>query len=518
MTRSLKSKPEAQIAPARVRCAIYTRKSTDEGLNQAFNTLDSQRQAAEAYVKSQVGAGWLALPERYDDGGFSGATIVRPAFNRLLSDIDAGRVDAVVVYRLDRLTRSLADFANLMASFANRGVTFASVTEQFSTSTPGGRVFLNVMASFAQYEREVISERTRDKMSAARRKGMWTGGTPSLGYDLANKRLVVNAAEAERVRAIFELYLRQGSLMATVEALNARGWTAKAWTNQAGRAAGGERFSKHSLRRLLSNPLYLGNMPYGDELHDGQHEAIVDCELFDAVGAQLRTHGRDGGATLKNKHGALLKGLVFCAACGFAMTYSYTQRGGRQYGYYVCGRALAEGARACPKSRAPAGELEQHVVAQVRSIGRDAALVEATVVAAQNDMQTRKAELLAASRDHEGQVRKLAGERANLIKAIGQGTPALGDRLSEVDRLLEESQGRVADARAELLALNRHQIDEARLRETLEQFDPVWDELFPKERTRLLSLLLERVAFDGRTGDVEIRFRTGAPAALGRSA
>jgi site-specific DNA recombinase len=288
--------------------------------------------------------------------------------------------------------------------------------------------------------------------------------------------------------------------------------------SKSGRASGGERFSKHSLRRLLTNPLYLGKMPYGDELHEGQHEAIVDQTLFDAVGAQMRTHGRDGGASLKNKHGALLKGLVFCAVCESAMQYHYTQRGKRNFSYYVCRKAVTEGAKTCPKSRAPVGELERHVVEQIRSLGRDPAMIEATALAVRADRVARKPELAATIRDHEEQVRRLSSERSHLIKAIERGTPALGERLGEIDGLIADSKQRAQDARDEIVALDAVELDEAALRDSLERFDPVWDELFPKERARILQLLIDRVAFDARSGEVEIRFRTGAPAALGRSA
>lgn len=511
-------KLKAEPRPASVRVAIYTRKSTEEGLDQEFNSLDAQRQAVEAYVESQRGLGWVALPDRYDDAGFTGANTDRPAFQRLLADVEARRVDVVAVYKIDRLSRSLFDFTRLMEVFRANDVTFVSVTQQFSTTTSVGRMTLNLLATFAEFERETISERTRDKMGAARRKGMWTGGAPMLGFDAIDKKLVINTREAEQVRAIFELYQRHGSLLATVEDVNARGWRTKSWTSREGRVIHGERFTKHSLRRLLSNPVYLGKTTYKGELHPGQHAAIVDDAQFDAVGRQLRQHARTGGTSAKNKHGALLKGIAVCGACGSGMQYHYTQRGSRRHAYYVCSRVITQGASACPGSRAPAGELERIVVERVRAVGRDPALVEATIEAARADAAQRKPELLTIVQAHEAEAKRLAAERRNLIHAIGQGTPALGERLAEVDRLLGDASQRAADARAELLAIDGRVVDEAALRSALSSFDPVWNELFPCERARVLALLIERVEFDHRSSEVEIRFRSGGPAVLGRSA
>src|SRR5436305_10858666 len=243
-----------------VRCAIYTRKSTEEGLEQEFNSLDAQREASEAYIASQKNEGWTCLPTRYDDGGFTGGNMDRPALKRLLADIEAGQVDAIVVYKLDRFSRSLLDFAKMMETLDRHQVAFVSITQQFSTGTSMGRLVLNVLLSFAQFEREIIAERTRDKIAATRRKGKWTGGTPILGYDVdpqAN-RLVVNAREAERVRAIFQLYLELQGLLPVVEELARRGWTNKRWTNHQGQDAGGEPFTRTSLYRLLTNVCYLG--------------------------------------------------------------------------------------------------------------------------------------------------------------------------------------------------------------------------------------------------------------------
>ncbi|MGQ9635995.1 MAG: recombinase family protein, partial [Bryobacteraceae bacterium] len=270
--------PEKQT----IRCAIYTRKSTDEGLEQEFNSLDAQRESAEAYIASQKSEGWVALPDRYDDGGYTGGNMERPAVKRLLADIQGGRVDCVMVYKVDRLSRSLLDFARMMETFEKHRVSFVSVTQQFNTTTSMGRLMLNVLLSFAQFEREIISERTRDKIAAARRKGKWSGGMPILGYDVApgGGKLLVNEDEAARVRGIFELYLEHQSLIETIEALDERGWTTKRWTTKNGQERGGKPFNKNSLFHLLTNLLYLGKITLKKEVFEGEHPAIVDAEVF----------------------------------------------------------------------------------------------------------------------------------------------------------------------------------------------------------------------------------------------
>src|SRR5262249_17103061 len=265
-----------------VRCAVFTRKSTEEGLEQEFNSLDAQREAAAAFIQSQVSAGWSCLPERYDDGGFTGGNMDRPALRHLLEDIEAGRVDCVVVYKVDRLSRSLLDFARMMATFDQHRVAFVSVTQQFNTATSMGRLVLNVLLSFAQFEREIISERTRDKIAATRRKGKWTGGRPILGFDLDPDlgKLVVNADEAVQVRAIFELYLQHEALLPVVLELQRRGWTNKRWTTKGGLERGGRGFTKTNLHRLLTNVAYAGKVRHKQDVYPGEHPAIVSEETF----------------------------------------------------------------------------------------------------------------------------------------------------------------------------------------------------------------------------------------------
>jgi site-specific DNA recombinase len=361
-------------ARPKVRCAIYTRKSTEEGLEQEFNSLDAQREAAEAYIKSQAHEGWTCLPARYDDGGFTGGNMDRPALQRLLADIDMRKIDCVVVYKVDRLSRSLLDFARMMETFEKRQVSFAAVTQQFNTGTSMGRLVLNVLLSFAQFEREIISERTRDKIAAARRKGKWSGGLPILGYDVNPQtlKLVVNEVEAERVREIFSLYLQHEVLSRVVEELSRRGSVNKQWRTRKGRQRGGRPFTKSSLHKLLTNVTYLGKIRYKKEVHAGEHEAILDAPLWQEVQDLLRRNGANKGTLVRNPHGALLKGLLYCRPCGCRMSPTHANKNGKRYRYYVCRNVQQSRGASCPTRWAAATDVERAVLGQLRGFVRAA--------------------------------------------------------------------------------------------------------------------------------------------------
>jgi site-specific DNA recombinase len=277
-------------AKPKVRCAVYTRKSSEEGLEQEFNSLDAQRAAGEAYIASQSDEGWLLVPDRYDDGGISGATLERPALKRLLADVEAGRIDCVVVYKVDRLSRSLTDFAKLVDIFERHGVSFVSVTQHFCTTTSMGRLTLNILLSFAQFEREVIGERIRDKFAASRAKGMWMGGHLPLGYDIRDRKLVVNPAEAELVRLIFRRFLDLGSALLLIRELNAQAYRTKSWTPQTGTFREGRPFDKGTLYKILRNRTYLGEAVHKGRSYPGEHEPIVDRATWDRVHEVLATN------------------------------------------------------------------------------------------------------------------------------------------------------------------------------------------------------------------------------------
>ncbi len=405
-----------------VRCAIYTRKSTEEGLDQEFNSLDVQREAGEAYITSQREQGWTCLPDRYDDGGYTGANTDRPALQRLLKDIEAGRIDCIVVYKVDRLSRSLLDFARIMETFEKHSVSFVSVTQQFNTTSSMGRLMLNVLLSFAQFEREIISERTRDKIAAARRKGKWSGGTPILGYDVdpRGRRLMVNENEAAQVRAIFELYLEHQSLIPVVKELDARGWASKRWITKRGREKGGKPLTKNSLFKLLTNVLYIGKVAYQGELYEGEHAGIVNADIFHRVQRLLKRNGTSGGKHVRNRYGALLKGLLYCRPCGCAMMHTYTtKKNGRRYRYYVCLIAQKRGWHNCPSKSVPAPEIEKFVIDQIRCIGKDSALLAETLEQTRTQGRERIKELEAEKRNLERELKRHNAALRVLVGRLG---------------------------------------------------------------------------------------------------
>jgi DNA invertase Pin-like site-specific DNA recombinase len=343
----------------KVRCAVYTRKSSEEGLEQEFNSLDAQRESCEAYIASQKAMGWLLVPNRYDDGGVSGGTLDRPALKRLLADIEAGRVDVVVVYKIDRLSRALMDFAKLVEVFDRNNVTFVSVTQSFNTTTSMGRLTLNILLSFAQFEREVIGERIRDKVAASRKKGIWMGGFVPLGYDVKNRKLMVNEAEAKKVRMIFERFARLGSATILVRQLRGEGVTGKQR----------KLVDKGYVYKLLNNRVYIGLAVHKGTAYPGEHEAIVSQALWDRVHSILAESPRRRGARNRAQTPALLKGLIF-GPTGYAMTPTHTRRGGKLYRYYVSTDALKRDAENCAVRRIPAAEIERAVVDQLRVLLR----------------------------------------------------------------------------------------------------------------------------------------------------
>lgn len=363
--------------PRKLRCAIYTRKSSEEGLEQEFNSLDAQRDACESYIASQKSEGWIVSPQRYDDGGVSGATLERPALKRLLADIEARRIDVVVVYKIDRLSRALMDFAKLVEVFDRNTVTFVSVTQAFNTTNSMGRLTLNILFSFAQFEREVIGERIRDKIAASRKRGIWMGGFVPLGYDVKDRKLVVNDAEAATVRMIFERFLKIGSATKLVTELRAEGVTGKR----------GKLVDKGYLYKLLTNRVYIGQAVHKKEVYQGEHDGIVPLPLWDKVQRIFSESPRRRAARTKAQTPALLKGLIF-GPTGKAMTPSHTKKRGRIYRYYVSTDALKLGAEACTVRRVAAGEIETAVVEQLRAILRSPEIIIATWRAARVSMST----------------------------------------------------------------------------------------------------------------------------------
>ena len=360
----------------RLRCAVYTRKSTDEGLDREFNTLDAQRDACEAYVLSQRAEGWTLVADRYDDGGFSGGTLERPALQRLLRDIEQGRVDVVVVYKIDRLSRSLMDFSRLVESFEAHGVTFVSITQSFNTTTSMGRLTLNILLSFAQFEREVIGERIRDKFAASRARGMWMGGHVPLGYEVRDRKLLVSEAEAATVRRVFTTFLDTQSGTETARQLQAEGLTSRS----------GRLLHKGDVYKLLNNRTYVGEAAHKGKVYPGEHQPVIDRALWEGVHALLKGSPHTRGNGTRNQTPALLKGLIY-GTDGRALSPTHTRSRGRLYRYYVSQVALKGDNGAGDPTlvrRISAAEIEAAVVGQVRALLRQPEIIVGTWAAARS--------------------------------------------------------------------------------------------------------------------------------------
>jgi DNA invertase Pin-like site-specific DNA recombinase len=490
------------------------------GLEQEFNSLDAQRESCEAYVRSQASVGWTAVPERYDDGGFTGANIDRPAFQRLLADVEAGKVDVVVVYKLDRVSRSLLDFATVMKRLNEAGVSFVSVTQNFSTTDAVGRMTLNLLATFAEFEREQIGERTRDKMAASRRRGKWTGGSVPLGYRVVDKKLVVDELEAVLVREVFGIYLEQRSALATVRLLNERGRATKRHLAISGRQREARPWAKANVLRLLKNPVYAGFMPYGEELHEGEHTAIVDRETFEAAKLLLASAGGGKGPRFRNPD-YLLGGILFCARCGSALTAASTRKGNREYRYYRCVKRDQQGRAACPTKPLSAPAIEDFVADRLRE-----AIAESDLVADLNAsiavcVEARRRDLLVERRRLPGEIASLSAEGRRLVEKIGNvagGAQHLLDgRLEEVGAQLQRLERRLTDVERELAALDATEVEAGWIGQCLRDFEAVWDVLTGENRCRLFRAIVERVDYEGTSGEVRVTLAdltSAAPEAL----
>src|SRR3954465_3091084 len=397
-----------------VRCAIYTRVSTDHGLDQEFNSLDAQYEAASAYIKSQAHAGWTLIRCRYDDGGYSGGSTDRPALQRLLEDIRRRKIDVIVVYKVDRLTRSLADFAKLVELFDAHGVSFVSITQQFNTTSSMGRLTLNVLLSFAQFEREVTGERIRDKIAASKKKGMWMGGNVPLGYDASERTLVINLAEAETVRRIFALYRELGCVRRVKEEADRLGLRTKCSTTTNGAERGGKPFSRGHLYTLLSNPTYTGHVAHKGELHPGQQAALIDDESWSTVRDQLAANTSNHRRRAKPPEPSLLAGLLVDAR-GERLTPSHAVKKGRRYRYYVSAALITEAGTDREGWRLAAREIEEAVIRILAdALTSPASLVERFGAAGMPSDQLRK--LLSRAARMAAALSGPPGERAKLVR------------------------------------------------------------------------------------------------------
>lgn len=382
----------------KLRCAIYTRKSHEEGLEQAFNSLDAQRLSAENYIASQANEGWTLVPAQYNDGGFSGGNLERPALKRLLQDIKDGKIDCIVVYKIDRLTRSLLDFSKIIELLDEHKCSFVAVTQSFNTSNSMGRLMLNVLLSFAQYERELTSERIRDKFEASSKLGIWMGGVPPLGYNPKDRKLEINEEEAKIVKTIYQSFIDTESVTETVRAMNKSGYTTKTWTSTSGRLYNGTTFSKNGIRHILKNPVYAGKVNHKGKVYDGQHKPIITPKIWEKT--QSIFTNRESSVTKSTTRISappLLKGIFFCGCCGASMTPTYSmKKNGSRYRYYVCSSKHRLTSDKCAVRTISAAEVEGLVIAQVLRLLTKPEVVAHTIAAIHtsndlNDLQVIKA-------------------------------------------------------------------------------------------------------------------------------
>ena len=499
--------PALAVAQERRRCAIYTRKSTSHGLEKDFNSLDAQREACEAYVSSHAREGWELVTESYDDGGFTGANMERPGFRKLLADIDAGEIDIVVVYKVDRLSRSLLDFAKVMDRFDRAGVAFVSVTQKFSTADAMGRLTLNMLISFAEFEREMIAERTRDKIAASRRRGKWTGGPIPLGYDAEDGCLVVNDLEAAVVGEVFELYLEHRSALAVMRELNARKRRTKLIRTKAGNMRGAKPWTKDAVLRVLKNPLYAGYVPYGDELHEGEHDAILDRDTWTKARALLASRPHQRKPVGRNPD-YLLRGLLRCECCGSAFTTASTRKGRREYRYYRCVKRDKEGTSACPAQPLPAEAIEGFVLDRIREVAADATLVADLERRLKDRVETERATLESDRRSLPGHIARLSAEGRSLVGQMaemdGAARRLIDERVQEIGADLGRQEARLAEVEQQLGVLAAAEVDADWVGATLRDFDPLWDAMTPDNRARLVRALVRRVVVNEPIGNVTI--------------
>jgi len=487
--------------PTMVRCAIYTRKSTDEGLNQDFNSLDAQRDAGEAYIRSQTGEGWTLLPDQYDDGGFTGANMDRPGLRRLLADVQAKKVDCIVVYKVDRLSRSIRDFGKIMEILEKHGATFVSVTQQFNTTTSLGRLTLNILLSFAQFEREIISERTRDKQILARKRGKWTGGHLPLGYDLDDGNLVVNEEEAARVRQIFEWYLEGHAVHGIVAKCEGLGWRNKQWATKEGKAFGGHPMRKCHIYTMLANPLYAARIRAADEMVAANHARIIDDNTFDLAQRKLKENTRNPGGEHRPRLEALLRGLLYCSSCGSAMSPSYSSSKNRRYRYYVCLRTMRRNGEGCATRAVSAPLVEEAVIESVRRFAVTPQVIGAIARAARQ----RLTEELGRNREELKALNvRVRNAKSQLVRARNLDT----GREASLREIVSAGEAKAEQLRGLVERGERLRFDDKMVRQRMATFDDVWATMTIEQQARILRHLIERVGYDARGDKVKVTYNS----------
>jgi site-specific DNA recombinase len=512
----------AAAAPTIRRSGIYTRVSTDEQVRATeYNSLAAQEDMCKNYIAIRamdpaMERKWI-YTETYTDPGETGGNMDRPGLQRLLADIRAGKIDVVVVYKVERLTRSSRDFYTMWDLFEEHNVDLASVTQEFNTATSQGRLMLNLLLGFAQYERENSAERTRDKIAASRKKGLWGGGHPVLGYDIDRTRrvLVVNEAETQKVREIFELYLREMSLLRALRAVHERGIRTKVWVTSKGKTNGGKQFDRVTLHELLRNPVYIGKIRHHENVYDGQHQAIIDPATFERVQTMLAGNFVRRSSNAENVNGFLLKGLVKCAACDRAMSPNFAYgRGGRRYLYYKCQTATRQGAEGgCPIRSVSAPALERLLVERLAFLASDAALIERMVAQAGAEANAKLPFLRDERIQLDADLRRRREEARRLMDALAAGDVTgqlVRGRVTEVEEEIGRLERRSVDLDAEIDRLDRSVLSPKQIIEALKDFVSVWNQLSQEEKARLARLAISEIVYDERDkkeGEVTWKFR-----------
>jgi site-specific DNA recombinase len=483
-----------------VRCAIYTRKSHEEGLDQEFNSLDAQRQSGEAYIESQRHEGWKLIRKRYDDAAFSGGNLDRPALQQLLADIRDGHIDCVVVYKVDRLSRSLLDFAKLIHLFDENSVSFVSVTQQFNTTTSMGRLTLNILLSFAQFEREIIGERIRDKKQATASQGKYVGGGPILGLDVVDKKYVVNREEAKLVREIFNRFEKLESCRKVGISLNAEGIL----TKRISAKRGGRKWTHKHVYAVLTNRKYIGQIVHKGKAYPGEHEAIVPTEQFERVQKQLSAN-----KTYTHKHQVrrfvLLRRMIRCGHCGGRVQPTWTRKDGREYRYYTCTKKVKEGYGQCPLPNLPAGEIETAVVDQLRTLLRHPDVIARTYREISKAGGTGPDPATLAKLDELRMRREQTRKSIRAALNVGdQDEGFMADELKRFNGELRSLDKSIRDLEAQTTQGAPVELD--RVGDALRAIDPIWDVLLAEEQRRIAQLLVEEITVS--TSGIDIRFRT----------
>ncbi len=491
-------------------CAIYTRKSTDENLNSDFTSLDAQRESCESLIKSRKEEGWQLYPERFDDPAYSGGNINRPGLQKLLALVRQGKIQVVVAYKYDRLSRNIKDFVRILDLFDKYGAAFVSVTQQFDTSTSIGRIFQTMLMGFAQFERELVSERTRDKRAAMIQKGKWPGGMPIIGYDVDSntKKLAVNRSETKQAKDQFLFYLKEKSLGRAAKLLNEKAYRLKKWNNKEGVEKGGGRYNKSNLVNILRNPLYVGKLRYKDKLFKGEHTALIEEDLFNRVQKLLNQNNGTHHSANQDKHEFLLKGLVRCQVCGSTMTSNFAYSKGEKYFYYKCVKVNKFGKEACPVKSAPAKELESLIVKRLSFLGQNKKLVERIVKEAQESSVKAFGSLRGDRKRIQEDIRRVDDKAQKLMSALGTSKNRfVMEKLDELETSKQKAEERLAEINLTIQKLEGQVIDAEIIRKNLKQFEVVIEKLTANEKKDLLRLLIKEVIYDQTQSKIKLTLR-----------